>query len=392
MSNRKVAQCVTAHAWSPDRKQIALCPNTEDVLIFSHADNADVSQWKLEYTLKGHDLLVTAIDWSPVHNKIVTCSHDRNAFVWTLKGNEWKPSLSILRINRAALCVKWSPDGKKFAVASGANVVPVCHYEEQNDWWISKMVKKHKSSVLWVAWHPSSQLIATASSDFRCRVFSVYIPDVDGGGIDAIICGNTSQTSFGEVLAEYDGSNGWVEGCAWAPNGLTLAYVGHDSSVTFNQYDAKNMKADPHVLTLKMDYLPSTVILFLSDSVAVAAGHDFKVHFFQWPGPMRGEWKYLGSPEKEPPKADKPAAAASEQTDARKMWQNKTVKGQGTTESADDATAVYTVHTNSISDIKPYGDTQWSTKVDAFSTSGLDGRVVVWKAADFKAKVAGLNL
>ena len=27
------------------------------------------------------------------------------------QGKEWKPTLVILRINRAATCVKWSPDG-----------------------------------------------------------------------------------------------------------------------------------------------------------------------------------------------------------------------------------------------------------------------------------------
>ena len=114
------------------------------MLIYSGVDKEDFSAWKLEHTLKGHDILISSVDWSPVHNKIVTCSHDRNAFVWTLTNNEWKPSLSILRINRAALCVRWSPDGKKFAVASGAKQVPVCHYEQANDWWISKMIKRHK--------------------------------------------------------------------------------------------------------------------------------------------------------------------------------------------------------------------------------------------------------
>jgi len=390
MSNRKVASCVTCHAWSADRKQIALCPNTEDVLIFSHADSADVSQWKLEHTLKGHDLVVTAIDWSPVHNKIVTCSHDRNAFVWTFKNGEWKPSLSILRINRAALCVKWSPDGKKFAVASGANVVPICHYEEQNDWWISKMVKKHKSSVLWVAWHPNSQLLATASSDFRCRVFSAYIPDVDGGGCDAIICGNTSSTSFGDVLAEYDGSNGWVEGCAWSPNGNVLAYVGHDSSLTINMYDPKKPREEPHVTSFKENFLPSVVVLFMSDSIVVTAGHDFKPHVYQYPGAMKGDWKNLGSADKAQEKSAAPAGGDT--NDARKLWQNKTVKGQGTSASEEDAGGVTTKHTNSITDIKPYGDTQWSTKVDAFSTSGLDGQVIIWQANEFKGNVPGLHL
>jgi len=38
---------------------------------------------------------------------------DRNAYVWT-QGDDgkWKPTLVLLRINRAATCVKWSPLGK----------------------------------------------------------------------------------------------------------------------------------------------------------------------------------------------------------------------------------------------------------------------------------------
>ena len=31
-----------------------------------------------------HDQLVSGLDWCHAHNKIVTCSHDRNAFVFTL--------------------------------------------------------------------------------------------------------------------------------------------------------------------------------------------------------------------------------------------------------------------------------------------------------------------
>jgi len=61
--------------------------------------------------LQEHDQLVTGIDWSPKTNRIVTCSQDRNAYVWTFQDNQWKPTLVILRINRAATNVKWSPDG-----------------------------------------------------------------------------------------------------------------------------------------------------------------------------------------------------------------------------------------------------------------------------------------
>lgn len=34
-------------------------------------------------------------------------------YVWNLEGSEWVPTLVILRLNRAALCVQWSPKGEK---------------------------------------------------------------------------------------------------------------------------------------------------------------------------------------------------------------------------------------------------------------------------------------
>lgn len=84
-------------------------------------------------------------------------SQDRNAYVWTLTGSVWKPALVILRINRAATMVKWSPNGKsvmlmyveevmlmgnlvsfvenKFAVGSSARLISVCYFEKENNWW-----------------------------------------------------------------------------------------------------------------------------------------------------------------------------------------------------------------------------------------------------------------
>ncbi len=38
---------------------IAICPNTEEVLIYSNANESDFSKWKLEHTLTGHDLVVS---------------------------------------------------------------------------------------------------------------------------------------------------------------------------------------------------------------------------------------------------------------------------------------------------------------------------------------------
>jgi len=380
--NWKISSQITAHAWSPDKKSIAICPNTEDVLIYSNANDPDFNKWKLEHTLTGHDLVVSGIDWSPVHNKIVTCSHDRNAFVWTFTNGEWKPSLSILRINRAALAVKWSPDGKKFAVASGAKVVPVCHYEQQNDWWISKMIKKHKSTVLDVAWHPNSQLLATASSDFKCRIFSAFIEEVDQAVQSPF--GDTSKLEFGNDLAELDGSNGWVESCAWSPSGNLLAYVGHDSSLSV----ANISSGTPKSFTTKSSGLPSTKVIFLSEKVIVVAGHTFIPSIYQNNG--GDAWELLGQveiPKGAPTGGAKDVSAVDA---AKSMWANKTTKGQESSEG--DSAPLTSTHTNTITNMAPYGDTQWATQVDAFSTCGLDGKVVVWKAKDIKAHLKGLAI
>jgi actin related protein 2/3 complex subunit 1A/1B len=144
-----------------------------------------MSSWKEKYRLGEHDMNISCIDWSPVTGQIVTCGHDRNAFVWTFNEAEskWEPSLVILRIEHAALHCKWSPNGKKFAVTSSSKCVQVCHYEADNKWWVSKQIKKpHKSSVLCVAWHPNSQMLITGGADFKCRLFSAYAPGNDATG------------------------------------------------------------------------------------------------------------------------------------------------------------------------------------------------------------------
>ncbi|KAL4576662.1 hypothetical protein LXL04_012760 [Taraxacum kok-saghyz] len=102
-------------------------------------------------------ILRPRIDWSKSSNIIATVSHDRNSYVWNQEGSVWVPTLVILRLNRAALCVQWSPKGNKFAVGNGAKTVCICYYEQENNWWVSKLIrKKHDSSVTSVAWHPDN--------------------------------------------------------------------------------------------------------------------------------------------------------------------------------------------------------------------------------------------
>jgi len=126
--------------------------------------------WTLATTLAEHDKPVTSVDWAARSNRIVTCSQDRNAYVWTLDtaSGQWKPTLVLLRINRAATFVRWSPEEDKFAVASGSRCISVCYFEEDNDWWVGKHIKKPiRSTILSLDWHPNNVLLAAGCADMK---------------------------------------------------------------------------------------------------------------------------------------------------------------------------------------------------------------------------------
>lgn len=140
----------------------------------------------LRTTVAQHDKLVTGIDWAPNTDRLVTCSQDRNAYVWNYATNPetghpaWLPTLVLLRLNRSATFVRWSPNEEKFAVASGARTIAVCQFDEESDWWVAKHIKKPlRTTVLSLEWHPNSVLLAAGSADGVARVFSAFMKGID---------------------------------------------------------------------------------------------------------------------------------------------------------------------------------------------------------------------
>jgi len=307
----------------------------------------------LEHKLTEHDQVVTGIDWAPKSNRIVSCSQDRNAYVWTFQNNKWKPVLVILRINRAATHVKWSPQENKFAVGCGAKCVSVCYFEEDNDWWVSKHIKKHKSTVLKVDWHPNNALLVTASSDFKCRVFSAFIKGVDKGS-PTTPWGNALP--FGDLYCEIDTATGWVQSCSWSPSGNLIGFVAHDSTLSIVDVSS----GQPSTQTVKYNDLPFRDMLFYSDNAIVAVGHDCTPVLFK----NQGGWKCVGK--LDTGSGSQAQASSTNTNSARKMFQNKVDRAESVTE-----TKLETKHQNCITNIQKYGSNQ-------YSTSALDGVILIW--------------
>eukprot|EP00727_Mastigamoeba_balamuthi_P011172 m51a1_g6678 putative actin-related protein 2 3 complex subunit 1a (367) ;mRNA; f:221854-223381 len=354
---------ITCHAWNKDGTMIAVCPNTNEVQIHQKAG----SGWNLIHTLTQHDSVVTGIDWAPKSNLIVTCSQDRNAYVWHFEADKgtWSPDLVILRINRAATDVKWSPNEDKFAVASGAKVVSVCHFDQDNDWWVSKHIKKHRSTVTKVAWHPNNTLLATASTDYKARVFSAAIKGVDKKP-ELTAWGDAKV--FGELLGEFD-CNSWVHAIAFSPSGNTLCFSGHDSTMSFVEPTSAGQPAN--ITTLRLAGLPLTDALFVDENKVIGVGHDCMPLLFSSSGP--GAWTFVKSIDEKPKSSSGPTGSA--QSQSRAMFQNLVDKG--TTDSASIQTTLDTKHQNTITCIQPYKRS--GAKVLEFTTTGLDGNLVFWK-------------
>eukprot|EP00640_Fibrocapsa_japonica_P002821 CAMPEP_0113941534 /NCGR_PEP_ID=MMETSP1339-20121228/7432_1 /TAXON_ID=94617 /ORGANISM="Fibrocapsa japonica" /LENGTH=270 /DNA_ID=CAMNT_0000945709 /DNA_START=17 /DNA_END=826 /DNA_ORIENTATION=- /assembly_acc=CAM_ASM_000762 len=228
---------IRCHAWNADQSMLAICPNNNEIHIYGNCNSKDTSSWKLLHVLSEHDMEINQVDWCPSSHRLLTCSSDRNAFVWTPPsaggsgGDSWKPALAMLHTDRAALCCRWSPCGKKFAVGSSARAVNVGYHEAEHDWWVTKLLRKHRSSVVGVDWCPgtNSQVLATASTDFRARICSVHMEGVDQGPPHPPP-GFTNPLPFGEIYAEFSCST-WVTAVSWSPSGLHLAYSGQDSTV-----------------------------------------------------------------------------------------------------------------------------------------------------------------
>ncbi len=303
---------LTAHSFNADRSKVAVSPNSNVVHIYAQSSTG----WTLEHTLAEHDKLVTGIDWAPQSNRIVTCSQDRNAYVWQLQPDSqtgaqvWKPTLVLLRLNRAATFVRWSPNEDKFAVASGARIISICSFEEDNDWWVAKHIKRPlRSTVLSLDWHENNVLLAAGCADMKARVFSAYIKGVDAKPPPA--CG---ARGFPSALSAASSLRLAEAGprVSFSPSGNVLAFVGHDSSLTV-VYPSGPEQPPAAVHVIRSPTLPYVTLTFVSENQLVAAGHDCQPVLFQ--GDAQAGWSIVksldaagaaaskGAPPPPPPKA-----------------------------------------------------------------------------------------
>ncbi|OQE14242.1 hypothetical protein PENSTE_c037G05938 [Penicillium steckii] len=348
---------IADHSFSSDRQTLAVA-RENNVELYQSSGN----KFTLSDELKGHEKTVTSVDIAPNSGRIVTCSQDRNAYVWEQTPSGWKPTLVLLRINRAATFVRWSPSEQKFAVGSGARVIAVCYFEEENDWWISKHLKKPiRSTITTLAWHPNSVLLAAGSTDSHARVLSSFIKGVDTRPEPSAW---GERLPFNTICGEYlNDSAGWIQGVSFSPSGNALAFTGHDSSVTV-VYPSAPEQPPRAMLNISTRLLPLNSLIWNGENEIIAAGHDCEP--FRFRGDESG-WQLAGSLENK----DGEGAGGAREESALNMFRQMDLKGQ-----AQVNTKLKSTHQNTVNAVRAFQES--NGQVTSFSTSGVDGRVVIW--------------
>ncbi|KAK9478281.1 WD40-repeat-containing domain protein [Lipomyces japonicus] len=354
---------IADHSFSADRSQLALA---RDISVELY--DTTRPRYELKTTLTGHDKTVTSVDIAPNSGRIVTCSQDRNALVWEPSADgTYKPTLVLLRINRAATFARWSPDEKKFAVGSGARAIAVCYFEEENDWWVSKHIKKPlRSTVLSVNWHPNSVLLAAGSTDSHARVFSSFIKGVDERPAPSLWGEKIPfQTLSGDFVSP---AGGWVHEAAFSPSGDALAFVTHDSSITI-VYPSGPEQPPAAIVNVSTSLLPFVSLVWLSEFEIAVGGHN--CHPIVFAGSAGQGWALDHSVDD--PNDGKKINTGRENS-ALNMFRQMDLKGSP--QAAVDDSSLPTIHQNTITRLRPYAFS--ADRIHKVSSTGIDGRVVIF--------------
>jgi actin related protein 2/3 complex subunit 1A/1B len=331
---------VNCHAISHDQRFLALCPNNEEIHIY---DLKDPSGERVKVISK-HTHRVTGLSFSS-HGQLVSASEDRQAFVWTYDAasGEWYPDIVELKAQRAATCIAWAPDGNRFAVGLSSREICVCAFDEQMSYWLATVIRRGiKGSITSLSWHNSSSYLATGSTDRQLMVFDVA---------------EIGSETFGSAQVAED-VGAWVNAVAFSPTGRMLGCVAQDSTVRFKDLGQGQQAPLTAVQWRRHPFLQG---VFMDDSTFIACGFDCVPVLFSNSG---GQWQFstvldLGA---------KPVAAVAD----RETFEGARALFKKTDGQRAGAAGSGAMHSNTITACSLIGENR-------FSTSGLDGLVLLWQ-------------
>ena len=213
---------------------------------------------------------------------------------------------------------------------------------------------------------------------------------------------------FNTICAEYSSpAGGWVHAVSFSPSGDVLAFASHDSSINI----AYPQHGPTAVHIIKLNILPLVTLTWTQENEIIAAGHDCEPFVFR--GGEQG-WELAGSLDDHKHSGSAGSGGGKGvgsgvspvgrlNSAAFNTFRNADTRGissmpgspispsGGSTlgGSASGESELFTVHQNTITDVRIYAGQPGA--VSQVSTSGVDGKLVVWDVSSVSpVSVGGL--
>jgi hypothetical protein len=93
---------------------------------------------------------VSALDWHPITDRLLSVSTDRGALIWKFDPSlkTYRPNLAVVKETKANIDGNWNTRGDKFCIGSASGNVFIATYSEANDFWIGQPISKQYQELL----------------------------------------------------------------------------------------------------------------------------------------------------------------------------------------------------------------------------------------------------
>jgi transducin (beta)-like 1 len=185
----------------------------------------------LQAVLTGHTQPILSLQFSPNGQHVVTGSVDKTAMVWDASSGSSVATYSFH--SAAVLDIDWASDNL-FAACSSDKTITLCSLSSSDSGSSSsgggrnapyKTFAGHGDEVNAIQWSPNKTILASASDDMTCKLWSLSSASSSSGA------GGAGSAAGDGCVATLSGHKKSVYSVKWAPTGEGSKNPGRDAAV-----------------------------------------------------------------------------------------------------------------------------------------------------------------